>query len=315
MAKKMPIGLFVQELRAARDRKDGYIMGTKGQNPKKLNNWYFDQYKDRSNYSAKQEAKALYWRDNAQRVWDCNGLAEGIYEDYTGININTKARYNYAQWCEPKGEGMIPAKYRVPGAAVFTGSKASTIPHVMFLDRPVEEGKPEGDWYLIEARGVAYGVVGNTTLYSRKPTFWGWMTKYYDYGETAAVAPTYELGDRLLKHTSPMMTGDDVKDLQNRLNKLGYDCGKADGKFGNNTRKGVIAFQKAAKIGVDGKFGAKSFAALKAAESRTASVDEVAREVLNGKWGVGADRKNRLEAAGYNYRAVQDRVNAMIKKG
>lgn len=43
------------------------------------------------------------------------------------------------------------------------------------------------------------------------------------------------------------------------------------------------------------------------------SIDEVAREVINGKWGNGSSRKARLEAAGYNYREVQSRVNALLK--
>ena len=42
------------------------------------------------------------------------------------------------------------------------------------------------------------------------------------------------------------------------------------------------------------------------------SVDEVAREVIRGEWGNGSDRRQRLEAAGYNYHAVQDRVNAIL---
>lgn len=42
------------------------------------------------------------------------------------------------------------------------------------------------------------------------------------------------------------------------------------------------------------------------------SVDEIAREVLAGKWGNGQDRKNRLTAAGYDYNTVQARVNALI---
>ncbi|UNT96661.1 N-acetylmuramoyl-L-alanine amidase [Allobaculum mucilyticum] len=42
------------------------------------------------------------------------------------------------------------------------------------------------------------------------------------------------------------------------------------------------------------------------------SVDEIAKEVINGKWGNGGDRKNRLAAAGYDYNAVQAKVNALI---
>lgn len=43
------------------------------------------------------------------------------------------------------------------------------------------------------------------------------------------------------------------------------------------------------------------------------SVDEIAREVIQGKWGNGADRKNRLTNAGYDYNAVQKRVNELVK--
>ena len=45
----------------------------------------------------------------------------------------------------------------------------------------------------------------------------------------------------------------------------------------------------------------------------TKSVTEVAKEVIAGKWGNGADRKNRLEAAGYNYTEVQNEVNRLMK--
>ena len=40
---------------------------------------------------------------------------------------------------------------------------------------------------------------------------------------------------------------------------------------------------------------------------------EVAMEVLQGLWGNGATRKNKLESAGYNYREVQDVVNDLIR--
>lgn len=42
------------------------------------------------------------------------------------------------------------------------------------------------------------------------------------------------------------------------------------------------------------------------------SSEEIAFEVLDGKWGNGEERKKRLEEAGYNYRAVQDIVNAKL---
>lgn len=42
------------------------------------------------------------------------------------------------------------------------------------------------------------------------------------------------------------------------------------------------------------------------------SVDEVAREVIRGEWGNGSDRRQRLEAAGYDYDTVQNHVNAIL---
>lgn len=40
-------------------------------------------------------------------------------------------------------------------------------------------------------------------------------------------------------------------------------------------------------------------------------VEEVAKEVIAGKWGNGEDRKNRLTAAGYDYSQVQNTVNVL----
>lgn len=44
------------------------------------------------------------------------------------------------------------------------------------------------------------------------------------------------------------------------------------------------------------------------------TVDELAEEVLAGKWGNGAYRKNLLTAAGYDYKAVQAAVNEKLRK-
>lgn len=43
------------------------------------------------------------------------------------------------------------------------------------------------------------------------------------------------------------------------------------------------------------------------------SVTELAKEVIAGKWGNGSDRKNRLTQAGYDYAAVQAKVNELMK--
>lgn len=42
------------------------------------------------------------------------------------------------------------------------------------------------------------------------------------------------------------------------------------------------------------------------------NIDDVALSVLRGKWGNGEDRKKKLEAAGYDYKLVQTRVNELM---
>ena len=254
--KRMPISQFVEELKAAQQRKDGYIMGAKGQDPKKwaVTSWWYTQY------TGQQKEKALYWREHAARVWDCNGMAEGIYEDFSGVNVNTKARFNYAEWCSPKGTGDIPAQHRVPGAAVFIhSSSAGYITHVGYLVEPVKAGDAAGDWWVIEARGVMYGVV-KTKLSARGWNRWGLMTKYFDYGDAAQAQPV-RLGDRTLKNGSE---GEDVRELQSALIRLGYDCGRwgADGDFGDATEQAVELFQRTHGLSADGIYGPLTHAEL-----------------------------------------------------
>lgn len=43
------------------------------------------------------------------------------------------------------------------------------------------------------------------------------------------------------------------------------------------------------------------------------SINTIAKEVLVGKWGNGADRKSRLTKAGYDYAKVQAAVNKLVK--
>lgn len=42
------------------------------------------------------------------------------------------------------------------------------------------------------------------------------------------------------------------------------------------------------------------------------STSEIAKEVIEGKWGNGDDRKKKLEAAGYDYETVQAEVNKQL---
>lgn len=85
--------------------------------------------------------------------------------------------------------------------------------------------------------------------------------------EGSPIEEKYSLGDRLLENGRE---GDDVKQLQEYLIQLGYDCGTwgADGDFGDATEMAVRKFQKNNGLEVDGQYGPKSHAAmLKAIEA------------------------------------------------
>ncbi len=69
-------------------------------------------------------------------------------------------------------------------------------------------------------------------------------------------------GGRTLYVRRPPMRGDDVRELQRRLNSLGFDAGKADGIFGSDTEDAVAEFQRNVGLEPDGFAGHETFDAL-----------------------------------------------------
>jgi N-acetylmuramoyl-L-alanine amidase len=72
---------------------------------------------------------------------------------------------------------------------------------------------------------------------------------------TALVEATWKFGDRLLFLTSPSMRGDDVVELQSKLARLGFDCGRVDGILGPRTSNALIEFQSNCGLLADGVCG------------------------------------------------------------
>lgn len=109
-----------------------------------------------------------------------------------------------------------------------------TIHYLNIIDRPT--GKTQvGTVYKPAAPSVRFSPESN-----------------YKSGSSSSSNTGYS---RVLKVTSPLMYGNDVKKVQNRLNQLGYKAGTADGYYGNNTKNAVIRFQKAKGISADGMVG------------------------------------------------------------
>ena len=65
----------------------------------------------------------------------------------------------------------------------------------------------------------------------------------------------YRLGDRIIFMRRPMIRGEDVAELQSRLNSLGFDSGKVDGIYGPQTEHAVVDFQHNRYLAEDGRVG------------------------------------------------------------
>ncbi len=75
--------------------------------------------------------------------------------------------------------------------------------------------------------------------------------------------------------------------------------------------KAAAAEKAAAAKAAAAKAAAAKAAALKASVDK---VEALAKEVIQGKWGNGQERYDKLTAAGYNYDEVQGKVNELLKK-
>lgn len=77
----------------------------------------------------------------------------------------------------------------------------------------------------------------------------------------------------------------------------------------NNEREGYDYYLSSARRPV------RFFRPVGAVESKPKkSTSVIAKEVIDGKWGVGGDRANRLQRAGYSYKEVQDEVNRQLRE-
>ena len=102
-----------------------------------------------------------------------------------------------------------------------------------------------------------YNTINKYKLYSWDAEALGKAVNLKDTVETkktekAIATPTLKIGDK----------NDYVLHWQKYLNANGYFCGLEDGKFGENTREAVKAFQVSKGITPDGIIGAKTWAAI-----------------------------------------------------
>ena len=82
----------------------------------------------------------------------------------------------------------------------------------------------------------------------------------------------HQFGARPLYLASPMLRGDDVATLQLRLGSLGFNAGRVDGIFGQNTQTALREFQRNVDLVVDGVCARDTVSQLNRLASRSTTV-------------------------------------------
>ena len=192
-----------------------------------------------SDRTARYKADIAAGKICADCVGACKGYAWNNGKKKT--EVPDKSANGMFDWAKKKGAewGSIGTIPDIPGIAVrFDG-------HV---------GYYVGNGYVIEWRGFNYGCV-RTKLSGRKWTHW-YRLPWIDYGEGALIKD-FKLGERELRKG---ITGGDVKEMQTRLQELGYDLGKygIDGDFGSDTQAAVMKYQQDNGIEATGVYDAET---------------------------------------------------------
>jgi N-acetylmuramoyl-L-alanine amidase len=115
------------------------------------------------------------------------------------------------------------------------------------------------------------------------------------------VEASWKLGDRLLFLTSPNLRGDDVAELQSRLGRIGFDCGRVDGILGPSTARALEEFQSNCGTAADGVCGPDTVRTLTIMSSQTGAGPGIAavRERERLRAGLGSVAQCRIVVGQY----------------
>ena len=169
--------------------------------------------------------------------------------------------------------------------------------------------------------------------YKAAPTEAMWTIGYGHYGVGSNETITKEQAEELLV--------DDIAKYEARVNKyytvydfnqnqfdalvsFAFNIGSIDQLTANGTRNfatismKMLEYNKCGGVVLKGltrrrELERKLFMTPVQATNSLKPLDSIALEVINGNWGNGAERKKRLTEAGYDYKAVQSLVNALLK--
>lgn len=128
-------------------------------------------------------------------------------------------------------------------------------------------GMHVGDGVIIHCTsngGVKYGDLSNTS----------WTHYAIPKGLYTSEEIERARGREIMRTLKMGCSGDDVKRLQETLNKLGFKCGTPDGIFGAKTKTAVMVFQSAYGLKADGIVGTQTRTALQKAAGAEDEIPE-----------------------------------------
>jgi len=209
---------------------DAYVWGAQGQCISDMTAAEFEDWLERREEKESNRDRVRQYVILATKkplyAFDCSGLIMYYLQNLKGwASSDTNANGLYGQCKGQRGE-LTPDIPLKAGDLLFRDSGG----------RKTHVGVYIGNGYQIEAKGRDYGVVKHKVSY----TYW---THYGTHPvlqeEDAPKAPT------VIRISSPLMRGEDIKALQTALNLMGYDAGEADGIAGTKTLAAVQAFAMA----------------------------------------------------------------------
>ena len=139
---------------------------------------------------------------------------------------------------------------RMAGAAVLRAPQAKATGHIVVSD---------GTGGTVEAQSSKVGVVASTLAGRRWDVGILVPGITYTQGTAVIVPPPSTVVYRL---TTPMMKGDKVREMQQRLKAADCSPGAIDGIYGPHTQAAVVAFQRMHGLVGDGEVGPQTAAAL-----------------------------------------------------
>lgn len=161
------------------------------------------------------------------------------------------------------------------------------------------------DWLFITAFGKTVGMKLLTQPYKGTGAGVGYSAQFYKAKGQFKASPA--VGDQIFFNNGNSWTHTGI--VVAVKNGMVYTI---EGNAGNNADR-VVECRYPVGASYIGGYGRPDWSLVPADTPEISkTIDQLAQEVIAGKWGTGTDRKNALTAAGYDYNAVQNRVNQML---